>query len=63
MTEKELKELNDELTEMTGIKHFASVGDMLENKFSQLGYKDDNGNKIEVQNNDGRENCTKTYFR
>ena len=52
MTGKELKELNDELTEMTRIKHFASIGEMLENKFSQLGYKDDNGNKIEVQKND-----------
>ena len=49
MTKEELKELNDELTEMTGIKHFGSVGQMLENKFSQLGYKDDNGSKIEVQ--------------
>ena len=53
MIDKELNKLNDELTEMTGVKHFASVGEMLENKFSQLEYKDDNGNKIEVQNNGG----------
>ena len=35
---KQMKELNDQLTEATGIKHYPTVGEMLEAKFIEKGY-------------------------
>ena len=46
MTREQAIKLNDELTEITGVKHYPSVGEMLEAKFQEKELHDDNGNAI-----------------
>ena len=35
---KQMKELNDKLTEATGVKHYPTIGEALEAKFIEKGY-------------------------
>ena len=47
MTYEEAKKLNDELTRMTGVKHYPTIGEVFEVVFKEKGIIDDNGNVVE----------------
>lgn len=50
MDGKDKRLLNDTLSEITGTRHYSSVGEMLSAKFEELGEKDDNGNPVVYEN-------------
>ena len=55
MTYEEAKELNDELTRITGVKHYPTIGEAFESVFKEKGIIDDNGNVV-GQEKEGVEN-------
>lgn len=50
MTREEQERLAEELTKITGIKHYPTIEETIEAKFEELGYFDDNGNPIQKKN-------------
>ena len=49
---KAQKDLNDELTRITGVKHYPTIGEAFEAKFKELGIIDQNGKVVEENKNE-----------
>ena len=50
MIREEQERLAEELTKITGIKHYPTIQEAIEAKFEEFGYFDDNGNPIQKKN-------------
>lgn len=49
MKYEEAKKLNDELTKITGVKHYPTIGEAFESVFKEKGIIDKNGNVVKAE--------------
>lgn len=49
MKYEEAKKLNDELTKITGVKHYPTIGEAFESVFKEKGIIDKNGNVVKEE--------------